>query len=531
MEDPTNEYLLLFSCFLGASLILSKKLHDFPAVHSCFSEAALVLTIGIIVGGAIRIFSGMGNVYDNEGSVIARTLLGFSPRVFFTGLLPPILFNSGYQLRRELFFRHIRPIVLFAAMGTVISAVATALSLFAVVSLGWTGDFKPSLTELFTFGSLIAATDTVSVISVLQAKKVDPHLFCLVFGESALNDAVALVLYETLSEMLQANAGEGVIRMIQKLFVQFSLCAVGSPVLGIACGFLAALLFKYVDFRESKMIELSLYVLCMYVPYLIAECFQLSGIVVIFFTGMSARRYIVPNLSSETAQGGETIFGAAAYVAEVCIFLEVGLSIWGLEVAFNWGFIAFALAMCLMARACAIYPLAYLWNRSLRAVPEIDTSLFPALSYPAYEVEVNSSVGSGDKDTNDDVVSVSSASTNEHSKNSPGREGRRKRVTPVKRKDKKISPEFAHFLWFAGLRGAIAYACARSFPGDHVNEFVGTTVVIILFTVIIMGGGTQQVLGLLNIKTNVDEEVYMKEWRKRRELRGPIHDFGKFVKV
>jgi sodium/hydrogen exchanger 8 len=63
--------------------------------------------------------------------------------------------------------------------------------------------FTPTMLELLTFGALIAATDTVSVLSVLQSKKVDPHLFYLVFGESALNDAVALVLFSTFSDFLK----------------------------------------------------------------------------------------------------------------------------------------------------------------------------------------------------------------------------------------------------------------------------------------------------------------------------------------
>ncbi|MCC5321541.1 cation:proton antiporter, partial [Staphylococcus aureus] len=44
--------------------------------------------------------------------------------------------------------------------------------------------FTPTLTELFTFGALISSTDPVSTLAVFQAKRVDPQLFYLVFGES-----------------------------------------------------------------------------------------------------------------------------------------------------------------------------------------------------------------------------------------------------------------------------------------------------------------------------------------------------------
>ncbi len=40
------------------------------------------------------------------------------------------------------------------------------------------------------------ATDPVTVLAIFSELKVEPNLFALVFGESVLNDAVALVLYE-----------------------------------------------------------------------------------------------------------------------------------------------------------------------------------------------------------------------------------------------------------------------------------------------------------------------------------------------
>ena len=48
------------------------------------------------------------------------------------------------------------------------------------------------------FGSLISATDPVTVLAVFQALGVKVDLFSMVFGESVLNDAVAIVLSRTL---------------------------------------------------------------------------------------------------------------------------------------------------------------------------------------------------------------------------------------------------------------------------------------------------------------------------------------------
>ena len=92
-----------------------------------------------------------------------------------------------------------------------------------------------------------------------------------------------------------------------------------------------------------------------------------------------------------------------------------------------------------------------------------------------------------------------------------------------------IPPKFMHILWFAGLRGAVAYACAKNFPNEYGNthEFVTTTMIIVLVTIIFMGGFTEHLLDSLEIRSNVDEKEYMKTWHRQRRLKGSFHRFGK----
>jgi len=55
--------------------------------------------------------------------------------------------------------------------------------------------FGSSSIPSFLFGALISATDPVTVLAVFHDLRVDFDLYSLVFGESVLNDAVAIVLY------------------------------------------------------------------------------------------------------------------------------------------------------------------------------------------------------------------------------------------------------------------------------------------------------------------------------------------------
>ena len=49
-------------------------------------------------------------------------------------------------------------------------------------------------------GALISATDPVATLSIFSDMDVPPVLYNLVFGESVLNDATAIVLFRTLEE-------------------------------------------------------------------------------------------------------------------------------------------------------------------------------------------------------------------------------------------------------------------------------------------------------------------------------------------
>jgi len=529
-EHKISVLFLAIVSLLATVLVFAKGLHDRPKLNSFLSEPGMVLLVGIAVSLVVSFFAGFNDFVDaneaaaaaadagddnifkmydeNEaGESILKLMFSFPKEVFFFGFLPPILFNSGYELQREMFFRHIKAIGAFAVIGTVISGFSTGFILYGVREAGWLGDFEPATLELLTFGALIAATDTVSVLGVLKSKQVDPHLFNLVFGESALNDAVALVLFNSLSKVLVEDANNNLnLAYEAKMFaIEFSVIAVGSPALGIIFSFFTAIIFKKMDLRKHAAIELCLYILLMYVPYMLAEVFHLSGIVTIFFCGMSARRYIEPNLSFATAKSAEAVFHAIAYLSETCIFLCLGLSCFGYIERFQWRFIAFGFVASLIGRALSIYPISFFYNCSLKE--RVTDSLLA--------LDDDASLGS--------IQSSGSMSSSQHS----ARKRQKTRSTPKRRKDRKIPPRFMHVLWFAGLRGAVAYACAKNFPNvyGHENDMVTSTMVIVLINVLVMGGFTDALLNCLQIRMGVDEKEYMKTWHKQRKLKGTFHRF------
>ena len=51
-----------------------------------------------------------------------------------------------------------------------------------------------SFLDTLYFGAVISATDPVTILAIFSELHVDVNLYALVFGESVLNDAIAIVL-------------------------------------------------------------------------------------------------------------------------------------------------------------------------------------------------------------------------------------------------------------------------------------------------------------------------------------------------
>lgn len=169
-------FLLIFSFFVSYYL----RVKRITAIH----ETIVGLFAGMLVGAVLRL--GPGQEVQN--------MLSFSNTIMLNVLLPPIILASGYDLRQENFFRNFGIILAFAFAGTFISAIVIGV----LVYLWSLADFTISLSILdcLIFGSTLSATDPVTILAIFNTKKVDPTLYSIIFGESLLNDAVSIVMFE-----------------------------------------------------------------------------------------------------------------------------------------------------------------------------------------------------------------------------------------------------------------------------------------------------------------------------------------------
>ncbi|CAI5456334.1 unnamed protein product [Caenorhabditis angaria] len=290
----------------------------------------------------------------------------FSPEVFFNMLIPPIIFNAGYSLKKRHFFRNIGSILAIVFIGTTISCFGTAFLMFiftTIFRMGFT--FK----ELLFFGALISATDPVTIISVFNEMNVEADLFALIFGESALNDAVAIVLSQVIENF--STASEAItLHDVGQAVAGFGGVFFGSLTLGFGIGCLNAFVTKMTLIAEHPLLESSLFVLISYISFLLGEVCGLTGIVSVLFCGIAQAHYTYNNLSTESQNSTKHFFHMISFIMESFIFCYIGVSVFVTNnQKWNFGFLLFSLISITAARAMFVYPLSFVLN--IRRRPQI----------------------------------------------------------------------------------------------------------------------------------------------------------------
>ncbi|XP_078039188.1 na[+]/H[+] hydrogen exchanger 3 isoform X4 [Augochlora pura] len=396
-------------------------------------------------GGTIKnktfAYSFRGEIFKQDNEIDLKAT--FDPEIFFNIILPPIIFHAGYSLKRKYFFRNLGAILTYALIGTTISALVIGILMYAFMQL------IPHLSHSFTFldtlyfGALISPTDPLTIISIFNDLHVDVNLYALVFGESVLNDAVAIVLsgsIQNYGERYQSGSGGFETVAFFQAFGDFVGIFSLSLFIGATMGCITALLTKFTRVRDFPLLESALFVLMSYSTFLIAEASDLTGVVAVLFCGICQAHYTYNNLSPDSRQRTKQLFELLNFLAENFIFSYIGVTMFTFpKHHFDPGFIFTGFLCAMLGRAANVYPLSFILNLARKP---------------------------------------------------------------------KISLNYQHMLFFAGLRGAMSFALAiRNTVSDARQAMLTTTSLIVILTVIFQGGATTQFLSWFNIPVGVDEEI------------------------
>lgn len=296
--------------------------------------------------------------------------------------------------------RNIGTITLFAVGGTLLSTLVLGLATYVLVLLHIVRRKhlgpRPFI-ECMLYGALLSATDTVATLSVFGSVDAPPLLYSLVFGESVLNDAAAIVLFRTLVEFYSAPATW---TTPIRVALRFAWVLLGSTLAGLVVALGCAFVLKRFELAPdagmsedggppsrtnraatsranrslafaggSDVYEICLVVMGAYLAYLVAEVLALSGIVALFAAGIAHAHYSSHAVSPDARITLARAFETAAFLCETFVFAYLGLQVASLFARpVDWGLLITVVPLCVLARAAAVLPLAKLAN-ARRALP------------------------------------------------------------------------------------------------------------------------------------------------------------------
>eukprot|EP00397_Hematodinium_sp_SG-2012_P038841 GEMP01042317.1.p1 GENE.GEMP01042317.1~~GEMP01042317.1.p1 ORF type:complete len:579 (+),score=85.57 GEMP01042317.1:90-1826(+) len=320
-------------------------------------ESAIAMVLGVVVGLLAL------SMDHFRGATEEQRVLMFSPDIFFYILLPPVVFEAGFSADRRIFVNNLSVILSFAVLGTFISTIVVAEGLYAF-------GFSDKL-ECYLFGSLISATDPVATIALFGSPRFtnansDATFHCLVFGESLLNDAVAIVLFAAFERSFrstQKGVPDAASLMTDFLFVSF-----GSLMIGLGAGFLCAWCFRRAHPRlhQFPAYEVSSTFFVAYLSYAFAQYLDFSGISSVFFCGLVLSKYNWYNLSETARTSSKVSFRTLSIICESLVFCYLGVfatfSIATTPYHWNIPLIIASLFLIGLGRALHIFPLTKMLN-------------------------------------------------------------------------------------------------------------------------------------------------------------------------
>jgi CPA1 family monovalent cation:H+ antiporter len=313
----------------------------------------LPYTVGLVLAGAA-----LAATRSQAGLALTHDLI-------FDVVLPPLLFEAALNLSWSDLRRDLVPVVALSTIGVALCAAVVAGGLARL--LGW------PIESALVFGALISATDPISVIALIKESRVTGRLSLLIEAESLFNDGAAAVLFTLI--LVWAAHDPGNAQGPLAALTTFVVVAGGGLAAGFGVGLIAVMIAGTSD---DHLVETALTAVAAFGSFLIAEHFGASGVLASVAAGMTMGNLgvLMPRERfglSLTPHGRAFVlefWEFAAFLANSLVFLLIGSEMAIIDFA-REGFFALtlAIALALLGRAVAVYPVSFAFARTRWAIP------------------------------------------------------------------------------------------------------------------------------------------------------------------
>jgi CPA1 family monovalent cation:H+ antiporter len=246
------------------------------------------------------------------GLVPGLPTVHLDPNLVFFVFLPPLLYGAGFNSSPRDLRAQARRIGILAIGLVAATTAAVAVAVHALVpGFGWP--------EAFVLGAVLAPTDPVAAVAVMERMRVAPQLSAIIEGESLVNDGVALVLYR----LAVGATVSGTFSVLDGAWRLLSTGA-GGVAVGLAVGIAVGRLRGRID---DAPIEISLSLFTPYAAYIAAEALGVSGILAAVTVGLYLGARTEGLFSAAARIEAQGFWNALLFILESTLFLLMGLQI------------------------------------------------------------------------------------------------------------------------------------------------------------------------------------------------------------
>lgn len=274
--------------------------------------------------------------------------------IIFTIIIPILIFEASINTPAVEFSRNIRSILLLAIGGLIICIALFTVGSHYLIGLDW------KLAILM--GSLISATDPVSILAIFRKLGVNIRLSVLIEGESLLNDGVAVVIFQISTLAIITGTYS-----VGDAFLQFIKVTLGGAALGFVFGFITTQIIKRVS---DHFVELTITTIMVYSLVLVSVRVHSSEIIALLVAGLVIGNYAFQEAFTASSRVILTSFWEyAAFIANSVIFLFIGIQIAQVDITHHIKFILIAWLLTMGSRTLMIYSLTPIASKFREKIP------------------------------------------------------------------------------------------------------------------------------------------------------------------
>ncbi|GAB3940550.1 Na+/H+ antiporter [Spirosoma harenae] len=240
-------------------------------------------------------------------------MLKMDPELVFIIFLPPLLYEAAWSNSWKELWKWRRIILSFAFLVVFVTAFSVALIAHHYIP-GFT------LALGFLLGGIVSPPDAVSAGAIMRFVKVPKRLSSILEGESLLNDASSLIIFQFAVIAVSTGKFDA-----QNALLSFLWMVIG----GVGIGLLVAWLFMKLHklLPTDVNIDMALSILTPYAIYITAEEAHSSGVLAVVSGGllMSYNRYNF--LSGRSRIRGFNFWESTSFILNGLVFILIGLDL------------------------------------------------------------------------------------------------------------------------------------------------------------------------------------------------------------